>query len=802
MNSCSEQKLASLAVYFWLPAGKDAFGVAGWDTHYRINPLIGKKKGWENPIGINFLEKMRDGKGNIPNNIRNCYSYFSEIEPNLEFASRGLASKFSYFSRSIKNEIKGEFRLWSVGVYLWVLGVPEYCLSNQSTIMDIASEFFNTHILEMVHGGWGKGTVEDGRHNLYEKYEESYKGILNFNQIEMLFDTVFNYKMSPHSFFRQVLNSDGVKSDGRKDSVTIEDVIGRLIVVGGGDFAFPLMEAKKTYLNSDIDDKIDYQILISFFDQHMKLKMLINDPSEYVEQKKILSRNSAEYILSRLVNSAMEQFVRIAITHGGILYREGMSFIRTQLVEDIFNQKIDRKTRRVLRPSHKEISGNSTSTQIEVYFCMVEANFSALQYLYQMIKDISEVVKLRKDYEHLEKTKNENDVYGDHQISCFRHSRRMLEEALMQFERLNTVIDSDVQFVRDVLDREKNHSQISELSELRRIHELDWERRSSIETQDDDNRSNIISSKFTVIAGILAFITISFQMGGLLFDKMDSISYALLSAIKYVFSLEGENLISQMQGILRIMIFSLSIYIFLESMIVLSSVVRASDRASDGTSDLISVFRRRRFFRLLEQIGAWWSLVSDKFNNNSNENKEIKSRNFNVVLDCSSLHYRIGRPESSSEDVLKKNILQWQQELIDIISVSQDKLSCKEFHTSYDNVATNIQKLKYSFRSDRSSLSGLEGRIRYPLNIGQAATYEIQYEYTMHIECERHTSTNQIYLTDFRIFIGGVARGEGGIDFEATLRDSVDSYIRQITGYSDPMIIEEIIGRFGYRFIS
>ena len=165
-SSPSEKVLCPLFLYFWLPAGKDAFGFATWQS---ANLAVSKDY-YDDlyiPIALQFPKRLKQ-----IDHLKNIIRFFDDRErtkeasfeiKDCELRLRKISAFFKYTPAmnglSQQIVIDGEFQLFSSGLYCFrldILTTEKQCGPDEVEAKVLAGTFFKDVIEPMFDLSWEK----------------------------------------------------------------------------------------------------------------------------------------------------------------------------------------------------------------------------------------------------------------------------------------------------------------------------------------------------------------------------------------------------------------------------------------------------------------------------------------------------------------------------------------------------------------------------------------------------------------------------------------------------------------------
>jgi hypothetical protein len=438
---------ANLLYYFWLPAGKDEFGFEAQD----YAPLAGTvhyKEEREQTIARSFRQQSRwlavnhDSIGGMQTS--------GSLEPqDAELGLRKLHFFFTYQPAQaiLKGVVKpgpieGTTMILSNGLYLWSFRIKyDESASDQSIkaalLRFIKEDFVLNYISRLLDFDTKIEPIA---------LNERYSGILNYYQLDLLFNGLFDTDAHPYKFF----------DHKHVEPYSIRDVIYSASLYGFKQQYGPLWD-----LRGDYSQRGAMVAKRPMADTDMDLR------SEHLRDAASFEQEQRELLLSRLSFSAMEQFVRVTLPFGLSNYKAGLDHCRLELIGNALMLRRNQASSDFLRPS---LEPNLLPSDIEAYFLLLSAKVPAITFFRDLIADMIEVTHPL----HLppESRKEWKDKRGWEE---WRESKATLDEAEDQLTRQVTAIRSDLEAIQVFLAMTQSEAIISELAESRKLNEIEVE---------------------------------------------------------------------------------------------------------------------------------------------------------------------------------------------------------------------------------------------------------------------------------------------------------------------------------------
>lgn len=264
LSGTKAQQANPLFLFFWLPAGKDAFGFRGWHEA-PLNVLGLSHRGIYDPIALYFKEQY--ARLSQENAFRDRFEFYplagraDMLNPaDAESSLRKLCGNFRYspapshlaalsvfsankpetpidgivrkYFKAFSGPIDGHFTLFSSGLYVWRFDIPPISYLTPEASNPVAEEeanttrgaareavraflkdvFFRDVLCPLFDLEWQKfDAYEDDSGHLVlgkrkkggRKDERPYQGVLTYYQLELLYNYLFAAEVMPQIFFTQ-----------------------------------------------------------------------------------------------------------------------------------------------------------------------------------------------------------------------------------------------------------------------------------------------------------------------------------------------------------------------------------------------------------------------------------------------------------------------------------------------------------------------------------------------------------------------------------------------------------------------
>jgi hypothetical protein len=438
---------ANLLYYFWLPSGKDEFGFEAQDQA----PLAGTvhyKEDKEQPIARTFRQQSRWLAVNH-DSIGGMQTSGSLDPQDAELGLRKLHFFFTYqpaqaILRGIikPGPIEGTTIILSNGLYLWSFRITyDESASEQSVkaalLRFIKEDFVSNYISRLLDFDTKVDPAD---------LDKKYSGVLNYYQLDLLFNGLFDTEAHPYKFFDHKY----------VEPYSIRDVVHSASLYGFKQQYRPLWD-----LRGDYSQRGAMVAKKPMADTDMDLR------SEHLRDAESFEQEQRELLLSRLSFSAMEQFVRVTLPFGLANYKAGLDHCRLELIGNALMLRRNQASSDFLRPS---LEPNLLPSDIEAYFLLLSAKMPALVFFRDLIADMIEVTHpLHLPPENRKEWRNKRGWEE------WRESKATLDEAEDQLIRQVAAIRSDLEAIQVFLAMAQSEAVMSELAEARKLNEIEVE---------------------------------------------------------------------------------------------------------------------------------------------------------------------------------------------------------------------------------------------------------------------------------------------------------------------------------------
>jgi len=374
----------------WLPINKDFFGFENFD---------------EAPLNIldtikEDIEKIlyKHIKNSISKNNEIHYKHESTTDSSEFIYSRIL--KFKIYDKTDKSEI-GEFKVFSNGLYLWTF-------NNQIS----SEDFKNNHLFKLFYVDEIQTILNEN--NIEALSTKNYKGILNYTQIELLFNGLYDTNIPPSLYFNQNIDE---KNEKNIEKINLKNILISILLMHNDSGIKTHSDREKYNCSNDLDNN----------------------------QDKIYC----------IYTSSMEQFIRVATTFSLEHYKRGLNFCLKQLsTHGLMRSYIkDDSMKRFLPNSLNSLT--TTISSLESYQALIFEKLPLIEYLYKLINGLYETTKKYNlgDTKYLKK----------------------LDQAIKQYKRRLDVINIYFENIENSLSIENQKSILKELSDIRKYTEINNE---------------------------------------------------------------------------------------------------------------------------------------------------------------------------------------------------------------------------------------------------------------------------------------------------------------------------------------
>jgi hypothetical protein len=452
----------TLTYFFWLPAGKDEFGFRDYE---------------EAPLGQTaYYRQLSPSEETISSHFRARVSALRDdddlafmrivdtLDPDdAELGLRKIQFNFTYrnsyadLKRFVRREaISGTAIFLSNGLYMWSFRIPlkkdleSLERTERASLAEVLRgflehDFVGRHISRLFEFDWSPGQVGGE--------PDSYQGIMTFYQLDLLFNGVFDPSAHPHlslgnKALEHAARSRDVEARAR-ERYRVRYLIESISMFAIDKSYKPLFGRRKDYsLRRTHGDEVAYVDST----QNLEDRQLAVDDEEGL--------HSRELLLSRISFAAMEQFIRVANSFGLAHYKTGLDHIRAELVSQGMQNRRNAPSSELRRAS---LRANVVGlTDLETYHALLAGKVPALSFLHDLITDLSQVTNPAKEV-------TPNGVAGAVE---WTFSRKTLEEALTQLERMIKAIIADRDAIQSSLEAARTDLMLLELTEQRKLAEI------------------------------------------------------------------------------------------------------------------------------------------------------------------------------------------------------------------------------------------------------------------------------------------------------------------------------------------
>lgn len=310
----------------WLPLNKDFFGFNNyWAIDLNIFESIYKDKYHiEYPIFLRSKEILEKKviKDKFKKEISCSYDYVDECHGDSDRHIRVICFKIHRNNKEI-----GCFKIFSNGLYLWKFNIEV----TKEEFKKHISNLFDTHTIENIE----KEKKDYENENIFEEYN----GILNYFQLELLQDILYNIHIAPSVFFKTRKDKEKNKSFEEKINkhFTLTNILNAIILEKTTDNNLEPFSKRETYTLENNED-------------------------------------------SHYFSNTLEHFIRVSNTFSLEHYRRGLQYCLKNLSEignfrtDISDANIDYNLPSIL--GHK-----ASMMKLESYHTMIYEKLPHLKYL-------------------------------------------------------------------------------------------------------------------------------------------------------------------------------------------------------------------------------------------------------------------------------------------------------------------------------------------------------------------------------------------------------------------------------------
>ena len=866
-------------VYFWLPAGKDAFGFNDWGDA----PLCFSGKYYGDvylPIGLHLAARLREGDLVKEEIFKFTGNKFSITDS--EFGMRKVEEPFVYCPRgdpgAAADPISGMFTLLSSGLYCFRLDIPigsalgkslriASSLSADANEVEtqagdaksFAGAFFNDVIHPLLDLGWRKyRAYSDKSGHLVitkkapppgaepaEPERRAYKGVLSYYQLDLLYNAVFDAEAVPQGIFSQ--GAPELAAEQREaidEKFALKNIVRSLTLLSWGQTGrqyILLGSDRKNYSLRSPDSK--------HIDNYFKPEVFLK-PGEKLEGAAL-----KEYLFNaRLTYSAMEQFMRVAVTFGLSSYRDGLGCARKTILLNsmrameniephqlyLETRNIDAKSRasgshtepeapprRGLlarlanrdEPAHEETSEYAPITFslsfAEIYYELMKSKLPGLRFLRVLLSDMNAAITDKQEKEA------RKEPGGGHYIVELEYSKKTFSGALNQFTRKCEIIEAETDAVRHLMERSGDRQILTELTDTRKIHELNAEDRIKVEISPEQWNRLSAGIGYTQIGAALAFGFLTLALWGI-----DKVYDADIDKVASVVSRIHDALLLVNRGAFVYLIAGLlaaQLVVFAVKMP--TTIIRVVRTGSITLLLLATLFS----YAMVKLISDWPGRDPLTFTKMQIENTKLEmillvimSGFFFAFLSWVLFEAMSQRhPSEKSADPLARgneistsiydfaNLRQavpserlhylferLKAETVMPSLFERRLVKCRIFNLLSEMPSVGIERRKYSFGSPPASSSRHSWPLRALRSLFSRGTSLLPGEnYTLHVEIELHHPSEDAFLTDMRIAVRTMQKGRMFRDIDAEVKHLVYYYCGKILEKTPKHIRKSILRR-------
>jgi hypothetical protein len=783
--------------YFWLPAGKDAFGFRGWDKA----PLSVFRNYYEDiylPIGLQFCQRYKQND----KIDHGTFSFTDELESILDAGLnlRKVQSAFFYNPSqkpdfSVTEQIQGMFHLFSSGLYSFRFDIeidPERRGElGIGAVRMFLRQFFKDVLQPLFDLEWQKYDAfldKSGHIVIKEKHraeptrEKDYKGVLSYYQLELLYNSVFDAEAVPHVFFNRTTHEEFEK---RRDEIAevykLENIIRSFAMVSwpekGKRTYAPLFSDRKNYslrgaYEEDVDNYLKPEECL-YSKEHIAVERA--DIRQTDEPLLASDANSLKYIYqkdffyARLTFSAMEQFTRVAINFGLTAYRDGLSCARKTILlnnmrakENIEPHQLFQEVAQKADAVKEEVENASKEAPLvftpltsalsfaEIYYELIKSKIPSILFIRDLLRDMQEVATPIQE-ELLKRRNEEGKLLREHAYYReYEYSKKTLKEALSQYDRKCGVIDTETEALRHLMERSDDRQILTELSDTRKIHELAAEDRIKVEISPEQWQRLSVDIGYSQVGAAFAFGLAGFAVW--IVDKI--VSQAPEANIEGAAQYFYNNFLTGNHAVLTLAYFiltgmTLAFHYYGISLLIgfFSLFIVATINLSIDIKQNAALLAWIGSTGLLLACLAWYRSKPI-----SKPRRRLPPDEYTYSRDvCTSIYDFANLRQAVSTEKVMKLFKKWRNTpAMPRLFGSGDMVECKVYNLLSEMPSVSVEKRKYSFatpncKKDEDSRKDHEGKPVYALD-GE--------NYTLHVEIElNHASPSEAYLTDVRIAI-------------------------------------------------
>lgn len=514
MSSNAQDEKKYLDIILWLPVGKPIFGKLQEGNLEPATPDLGGKI-------VSRFHWMREAN---QKELKVEFEAGYYTKSNQELGCRALPVEFEYEKNGLP--FKGIFTIFSNGLYRWRLWEAE---GTYEAVQDqsLAKHFAQHHILPLFDGKWRKYEYNSTKNLL-----KQYNGLLNYTQLELLFEGPFNISLVPEVFFLPQ-KDEKLKFKEFQLNTKLSAIINSLILYSHGHIYKSIMFDDIEYLWRDANKKTGDNIVATdpyekFFDKEQT----------YTDQECVDSSVIRNMIAFRQLIVSAEHFLR----HTTLIMNENLLFglqnIQKEISEREIKDRINQDTKQ-LTNDFSDLAKGISNRMLESFMLLFASKLPILHNLSDIVNDLitsSDKFGLLNGISDKAVSGNELPplIEKNHKFTC--ETVRTYNASKGQFDRVLNFINRATNSINNALSNEQRTNNIKLLSEIKRINEYSFEQQ--IEKEKFVNEVRIDDKamlSFTGLSIVLAFILGFLQISLWETDKLNVPYQTIIIPVGYLF---------------------------------------------------------------------------------------------------------------------------------------------------------------------------------------------------------------------------------------------------------------------------
>lgn len=213
----------------------------------------------------------------------------------------------------------------------------------------------------------------------------------------------------------------------------------------------------------------------------------------------------------------MKQFIKVAVSFSLVHYKAGLDHCRAQLTEDALQIRISKTSGELRRPSlsPEPFSSELSAADLQSYTSIVAGKLPAFQFLHSLIESLAQASRPSGAQNN-----NRLDESNWAEWSEWAYSRSTLHEALLYYNLNVTSIKEDIREINRSLEIGRTDQIIAELTDARKIAEIELESPRKIILTRSDNQLDELMVTFTFAALMFSAVQAYASLGVWFMDKL------------------------------------------------------------------------------------------------------------------------------------------------------------------------------------------------------------------------------------------------------------------------------------------